>query len=220
MRSLPRFPAPLIIAASKPAPAITAKRSPLNRPASRRTRRPRRPTPTASGYAWDAEIRGEEVGGSGGDDREHGLRCRRARRRSAAPSVAAPGEHKVGPLVDRPAKLGRSLAALRHLGPEGVGDALGREHAAQLGQPAAERLPRVRDDGDPHRRSTSRAAAPPGGAAGEDGERERADSEQRTSRNVERVVHPAVYPRHAHVTRDGNRERPESVRRPGSPTWR
>ena len=78
----------------------------------------------------DAEIRGEEVRGAGGDDREAHARPREDVDAALHHAVAAPGEDELGALVERALHLRRRLLALRNLDPERVFDSLGLEHAA------------------------------------------------------------------------------------------
>ena len=130
--------------------------------------------------------------------------------------VAAPREDQVGARLERALDLCGRLLALRDLGPERIGDAARLEHAAELEQPAAERLPRVRDDGDlAHGSSRAGAAATRGRAA--------ADHDDATSAampidgaagHVERMVHAAVHPRQRDVDRDRDGDRPDRGARP------
>ena len=150
MRSL-RSSASRIIAASKPTPAMTPKRSPANRPTSKRRRSPPQPDrDRLLDVRRDAQVRREEVRGAGGDDREARVPARELADAAADGAVAAPGEHEVGALVEGAAHLRGRLLGLRHLVPERVRVPAVGEDAAQLRQTAAERLLGVGDDRDPH----------------------------------------------------------------------
>ena len=108
----------------------------------------------------DAEVRREQVGGAGRQDRE---RCVRAGERVDAAlhhPVAAPDEEQLGALGERRFDLLRRVRALRHLDPERVVDALPRQLAPQLGQAAAERLAGVGDHRDLRHRSAPRCRVP------------------------------------------------------------
>ena len=89
----------------------------------------------------DPEIRGEEVRGAGGDDREAHVRPGEHVDASLNHPVAAPRKHELGTLVQGPLNLSRRLPALRHLGPERLGDSLGFEQTTKLEQPAPSVLP-------------------------------------------------------------------------------
>ena len=157
----------------------------------------------------DAEVRREQVRGPGGDDGER--RVGPGEHVDAAPHgpVAAPGEDEVGALVERaPHLLGR-LLGLRHLVPERVLDTGRGERAAQLGQPAADGLARVGDDGDGHATDCARWARAararlPGARRRGHARRPAARTAARAARrsrsttpagDVERMVHAAVHAR-------------------------
>ena len=80
-----------IIDASKPAPAMTAKRSPLNRPTSSFRRSPSEADrDRLLDVLRDAEVRREQVRGAGRQDRERSVRACERVDRSAAPSRRRP----------------------------------------------------------------------------------------------------------------------------------
>ena len=163
-RSL-RSSASRIIAASNPAPAITAKRSLLEaadvdaaggRRGARRRRRPRCPSGcprfVANRFAVPAGTTARLASGAGE------LADAPAHR-----AVAAPGEHEVGALVQRAADLLGRLLRLRHLVPQRVVDARGRQ--ARGAARAARRRAASRRGRRP-RRSCHRLRAACGVAAG------------------------------------------------------
>ena len=89
----------------------------------------------------DAEIRGEQVGGAGRQDRKRRVgTCERVDAALHRP-VAAPDEEELGALVTCALHLFRGVAALRHLDPERILDTLARQFPPQLGQAAAEVFP-------------------------------------------------------------------------------
>ena len=109
-----------------------------------------------------AEVRCEQIRRSGGDDGEGDVGAGGDVDAALEHAVASPDEDELGLCVEQAAhRLGR-LAALRHLVPQRIGDSCPLEGAAQLQEPAVERLPRVRDDADLHGRSPANpvAAAP------------------------------------------------------------
>ena len=113
-------------------------------------------------------------------------------------AVATPGEDQVGAGLQRALDLARCGLALGHLVPDRVVNALGIEGAAQLAEPAAERLAGVGDDGDLHDRCFARSrasAAAPARAAGEESSMIAPMPRRRAAGDVERVVHAAVHPR-------------------------
>ena len=129
---------------------MTANASPFTRPTSSFRRAPVRPiVDRVLDRAGDPEIRREQVGGACRYHGDPGLRADDRVDAALHHPVAAPHEDQVRTRLQRPANLLRRLAALRHLGPERVVDAMPRERAAKLGQTAAERLAGVRDDRDP-----------------------------------------------------------------------
>ncbi len=102
----------------------------------------------------DLEMGCEQVGRSGGRDRE----------RHAGPgehvdaplhrAVAAPRDHELGALAQRALDHLRRLAALRHLVPERIRDPGLLERAPERQEAVAERLAGVRDDRDLHDRAS------------------------------------------------------------------
>ncbi len=144
---------------------MTANRSPLKRPTSSLRRSPRSPIATASSMSFGIpRLVAKRFAVPAGMIARLDVRAGEHVDAALNHPVAAPGEDELGALVERAANLRGRLAALRHLAPERVVDALGCEDAAKLGQPAAERLAGVRDDGDLHLRCLGRGA---GRAAGE-----------------------------------------------------
>ena len=179
------------MAASKPAPAMTANRSPLKRPTSKRCRCPRRPSATACGMSFgiprfDANRLAVPAGMIArsacepGEDVDAPLNH----------PVAAPGEHELGALVESALYLRGRLPALRDLGPEEVGDAA--RPRADGGARAAHR--RASCPSAPRRRPSSGDSVDAGPLrrpprAGEDDDAERGDPDQRAAGHVERIVH-------------------------------
>ena len=100
--------------------------------------------------ALDAEVRGEQVRGPGGDDRERDLGVLERVDAALHHPVAAPGEDQLGAVLQRPLDRARRPLALRHLDPQRLGDARLLERAPQLREPAAERLAGMRDDRQLH----------------------------------------------------------------------
>ena len=193
-------PASRIIAASKPAPAMTANRSPLKRPTSSLRRSPRSPIATACSMSLGIpRLVAKRFAVPAGIDREARLRAGEHVDAALHHPVAAPREDELRALVEGASNLRRRLAALRHLAPERIVDSLGLEHATKLGQPAAERLPGVRDDRDLHVGLRARrlvAAA----AARSPGRRTRARSAAAMPTttppaDVQRVMHAAIHAR-------------------------
>src|SRR5207248_10991043 len=91
----------------------------------------------------DAQVGGEEIGGSGGQDAEDHARAGHGVDDALHHPVAAPHEYEVGTaLKGLGCRLGR-LLALGHLEPQRVGDTFDAQEPAQLGETATERLPGV-----------------------------------------------------------------------------
>ncbi len=117
--------APLIISASKPVPAITAKCSPFTVPVSNSRGSPCRPTRTAplrsSGMFRLVASRFAVPAG-----RIASTACRPCDRVDAAlhHAVAAPDENELGALCHRPARIRRCLLALVDLVPQRLSKAL------------------------------------------------------------------------------------------------
>ena len=138
-----------IMAASNPAPAITANRSPLIRPTSIERRRPWRPISTAASMSLGISrfvasrlaVPAGTIASRTSDPGEH----------VDAPlhhAVPTPDEDQLRAGLDRALHLRRGLPALRDLAPERVVDPSPLQLSTQPEQPVAERLARVRDDGD------------------------------------------------------------------------
>ena len=108
----------------------------------------------------DPEIAREQVRGSRRDDREADIGAGQHVNAALHHPVAAPCEDKLGPVVHRTPNLIRRLPALRHLAPERVIDAMGREDTAKLGEAAAKCLSGVGDDRDFHASSCRRGVLP------------------------------------------------------------
>src|SRR5689334_8093530 len=103
----------------------------------------------------DPQVRREQVGGAGGQDRERRLRARQRVDRALDHPVAAPDEEQLGTVREGTLHLlGRELA-LRHLDPHRIRDPSALQLAPQLGQAAAEGLAGVRDHGDLGHRAAS-----------------------------------------------------------------
>ena len=215
-RSLSPPSASLIICASKPAPAITAKRSSFMRPTSSVRRAPSSPMRTASSMSCGiSRFEAKRLAVPAGTIAI--VACGSGERVDAAlhHSVAAPDEEQVGAFGEGALDLLRGLAALRHLVPERIRHALLLELAPKLDQPAAEGLARVGDDGDGAHLvalpllSFARASDHPRNAGDEDDQRERGDADQNTRERVERMVHPAIHPRDADDERNGDGDAPD-----------
>ena len=96
----------------------------------------------------DSEVRCEQVGGAGGQDRERRLRARQGVDRALDHPVAAPDEEQLGTVRECTLHLlGRELA-LRHLDPHRICDPIALQLAPQLRQAAPEGLAGVRDHRD------------------------------------------------------------------------
>ena len=177
-------------------------------------RSPWSPTATApSTCSWNAEIRREEICGTGRNDCESRLRACEDVHATLHHSIAAPREHELGAVVSalgEPAWAG-ALVAFLHFAPERfIADALGREYAAKLKQAAAKRLARSAQRRRPSSpQPPSRAAAD---AAAKTARNEQdshgCHSDHDSARDVQRMVHAAIHPRRGHERRDRNGNRP------------
>src|SRR5262245_24988686 len=96
----------------------------------------------------DAQIRGEEIGGAGGQDREWRLGAAHRVDGALHHAVAAPDEEELHAVRKRTFHLFRCEPALRHLDPEGFCGSLALELVPQRRQSTPERLARVCDDRD------------------------------------------------------------------------
>src|SRR4029077_16525131 len=118
------------MAASKPAPAMTANRSPLNRPTSRGRRSPRRPTASASSMSpgmprlvanrFAGPAGGMGGGGAGpapagGGRGDWGAGAGEGVAPPLHEPVAAPGDQELGTVVERASHLWWRLGALPNL---------------------------------------------------------------------------------------------------------
>src|SRR6266568_6376154 len=100
----------------------------------------------------DAEVAGEQVRGTGRQDRDRDVGAGERVDAVLYHSVPAPDEDQFSTGVAGPARLPGGFAALRYLVPQRLVVALFGEQPAQLGEAAAEGLPAMRDDRDPHGR--------------------------------------------------------------------
>ena len=89
------------------------------------------------------EVRREQVRGAGRDDRERDVGAGHRVDAALHHAVAAPHEDQVGAGGERLADALRRHLRLRHLEPQRIDDAGGRQLVAQLAQAAAERFPGV-----------------------------------------------------------------------------
>ena len=154
-------PASRIIAASKPAPAMTAKRSPLNRPTSSCAAPPCSPTATASSMSLGMpRLVANRFAVPAGTIARLTLRAGEHVDAALHHPVAAPGEDQLRTLVERALDLRRRLAALRHLAPERIVDSLGCENATKLGEAALRASCRSARRRRPSLRPSHLAAAP------------------------------------------------------------
>ena len=188
---------------------MTAKCSPSKRPTSSLRRSPRSPIATACSMSCGIpRFVAKQVGGAGRQDRERGVgACERVDAPLHRP-VAAPDEEQLGALGESALHLLRDVAALRHLDPERVVDALARQLPPQLGQAAAEGLAGVRDDGDLRHRSTP-APRDPAARLTRTSALSAATPMITPPSDVERMVHAAVHAREGDVDRDEQRDRPD-----------
>ena len=122
---------------------MTANRSPLKRPTSRRRRSPCSPISTASPMSLGIpRLRCEQVRCASRDDREACLRTGEDVDAALHHPVAAPGEDEVRAVVRaRAADLAGAARLFGTSHQNGDRDSLGGEDAAQLGQATAEVLP-------------------------------------------------------------------------------
>ena len=97
----------------------------------------------------DAQVGREQVGGPRRDHRDPGLRPDHRVDAALHHAIAAPHEDQLCARLQCAPNLLRRLAALRHLDPERIVDAMPRERAAKLGQTALQRLPGVSHHRDP-----------------------------------------------------------------------
>ena len=115
----------------KPAPAMTAKRSPLICPTSRRRRLPLRPNrDRGTNVLRYLEIRSEQVRGTGRDDRQCDIGPGHGVDAALHHAVAAPYVDQVGAGGQRLADALRCHLRFRHLEPQGIRNAGGRELVA------------------------------------------------------------------------------------------
>src|SRR4029077_11685948 len=82
----------------------------------------------------DAEVRRQQIGGAGRQDREWRLRAGHRVDRALDRPVAAPDEEQIGAVRERTLHLLRREAALRYLDPDRIGDALALELPSELHQ--------------------------------------------------------------------------------------
>ena len=150
----PPSPASRIIAASKPAPAMTAKRSPLKRPTSSLRRSPLRPISTALSMSFGIpKLVAKRFAVPAGRIPRADLGARQHIDAALHHPIAAPGEDKLGALLDCSAHLLGRFPALWHLAPKRLVDSFGRERPSERRQSTVKRLARMSDHGDLHRRS-------------------------------------------------------------------
>ena len=152
----------------------------------------------------------EEIRRAGRDDREARVRAGEHVDAPLHHPVAAPGEDELGALVESALDLRRRLAALRHLAPERVGDALGLEARRSSSSPPPSVLPEWAMTATFIGPFLTRARL--GGGAGrparEHEDDQRGDADERAAGDVERVVHAAIHARHGDEDRDRDRDRP------------
>jgi len=163
MRSFIARSAALIIRASNPAPAITAKCSPFTRARIQRTTFTLQPDPHCLGeIGRNLQVRRKEIRRTGRKDGKDNLRpCHRVDT-ALDHSVASPYEDHLSALRQRVASVLGCLAALRHLIPKRIGQTLPRQHLPKLPQTATEALARVRHNSDcPHGMASVFAAGRP-----------------------------------------------------------
>src|SRR6266536_3019827 len=129
MRSFIARSAALIIRASNPAPAITAKCSPFTRARIQRTTFTLQPDPHRLGeIGRNLQVRRKEIRRTGRKDGKDNLRpCHRVDT-ALDHSVASPYEDHLSALRQRVASVLGCLAALRHLIPKRIGQTLPRQH--------------------------------------------------------------------------------------------
>ena len=213
--------------ASKPAPAITAKRSPLTRPTSMRRVRPARPMSTACSMSLGMPrfVASRFAVPAGMIARLASVPASTSTQRCTMPS---PPHTKMSSAL-RASAFSTCLGANRLLPTSRQNTSVtprSLEHAPQLRQAAAERLPAVRDHGDArHARAPAfRGRAPArdvaGDAVGGDGDRERCEADQHARGGVDRVVHAAVHARQRDDQRQRDRDRPRRDREPAPPPAR
>ena len=180
-----------------------------------------RPMSTACSMSFGMpRFDGQQVGGAGGQDRDAGGACRRARRRSAAPCRRRPRRRPARPCgraPSRPARARtcssrprarrrpstpRSSSTRRSSGSPPPSTFLRWAITATRVMRGSRRAASWRDGGRPRRRRGPR----------EDRDRERGEPDQRAGRGVDRVMHAAVHARerHAQRQRDGRRSRARS----------
>ena len=97
----------------------------------------------------DLQVRREEIRRAGRQDRQHGLRPGHGVNAALDRPVAAPDEDHLSAQSQRAASALRRFAALRHLVPERISNALPRQHLPKFPQTATEALTSVRYNSDP-----------------------------------------------------------------------
>src|SRR6266536_2706917 len=162
MRSFIARSAALIIRASNPAPAITAKCSPFTRARIQRTTFTLQPDPHRLGeIGRNLQVRRKEIRRTGRKDGKDNLRpCHRVDT-ALDHSVASPYEDHLSALRQRVASVLGCLAALRHLIPKRIGQTLPRQHLPKLPQTATPPAPPTATPRRMPRASSAAAAAGP-----------------------------------------------------------
>ncbi len=157
----------------------------------------------------------EQVGRPGRDDGHRRVGSGQHVHTALRHAIPAPHEEQVDTLREQALDLLRRLAALVHLGPERVADAVRGERAAKLGQAAVERLARVCDDADPVHAAVVRLVVAASAARAAATATTSAPTPTRTARgHIRRVVHAAVHAREPNQQRDDDGDRPAGDPRP------
>src|SRR6266536_2943602 len=111
---------------------------------------PAQPYPHRLGQVGgDPQVPREQIRRAGRQDRQHSLRPGHGVDAALDRPVAAPDEYHLSAVRQRAAGALGCLAALRHLQPERIGNALPRQHLTKLPQAAAEILASVCHNSDP-----------------------------------------------------------------------
>ena len=227
MRSL-RSSASRIIAASKPTPAMTAKRSPAKRPTSSAPARAASPIAHRAARCPSGCPRfvAKRFAVPAGMTARRGVAAGELADAAAHRAVAAPREDESAPSSRARRDLPGAFLALGTSYHSGSGCPRSARTRRSSGQAAAERLLGVGDDRDLHeaactaaarRDASARAGAALAGrasararrAAREQQHHHRADADEDAAGDVERVVHAAVHPRQSRrTTGSDDRQRP------------
>ena len=196
------------MSASKPAPAMTANRSPFMLATSIARSRPSSPVTTAPSMSFgmprlDASRFAVPAGTIA---TVVPVPASVSMQRCAIPSPPHTKKWSA-PCSSRRRTCFGALRLFGTSAQSGSRDAVAGERAAKLGEAALDALAGVRDDGDPaHERALPCSGSrDPGGGQGDD---QAPDADEEARGHVGRVVHPPVHPRQRDEQRDRDRDEP------------